>query len=157
MKQTAERNLNVKYFEKDGEKSTWVVESHMVEEQHDIAVILEIDMDQMQIMSAKIEFNRYPLTDCKLIEKIADKLVGLKVDRFFSQKVMQITMGPEGCPNVMTLLTIAVPGIIYYYYPYKIRCGEITQDEFFDLLRVHEKNACFAHTRMFADEGPKKN
>ena len=153
MKHATERNMKVDYYEKEEGKNIWVVESHMVEEQHDIKVTLEIDMDEMVIVEAKIEFNRYPLKECKAIEKCAAQLVGMKVDRFFSRNIMGIFMGPEGCPNVMTLLNIAVPGIMYYYYPYKVKQGEMTQNQFFEILREKEKNACLAHSIVFADEG----
>lgn len=151
MKLATERNFNVKYYEKEEGRNIWIAESHLTDEQHDIVVILEIDMDLMQIINAKIEFHRYPIKECKLIETIADKLVGLKIDHYFSQQAMKITMGPEGCPNIMTLLNISVPGIIYYYYPYKIKMGEITQEQFFEILREKEKNACMAHTTLFSD------
>lgn len=152
MKQTAERNLKVKYFEKEGYKNIWIAESHMSEEQHDITVTLEIDMEQMIILDSKISFARYPLADCKLIEKKAHQLIGMAIDPLFSRNIMKIFMGSEGCPNVMLLLQISVPGIMYYYYPYKIKSGEMTQDQFFDILRVNEKNACLAHTIMFSNE-----
>ncbi|WP_312648390.1 DUF2889 domain-containing protein [Aminipila sp.] len=151
MKLATERDFNVKYYEKEEGRNIWIVESHLTDEQHDILVILEIDMDQMQIINAKIELNRYPIKECKLIETMASKLVGLKIDHYFSQNAMKITMGPEGCPNIMTLLNISVPGIIYYYYPYKIKIGEMTQEEFFKILRKKEKNACMAHTMLFTD------
>lgn len=151
MKPVTERNLEVKYFEKEEGDNIWIVESHMLEEQHDIALILEIDMEQMQIISASIGFNRYPLAECKLIEKMASRLIGLRVDRHFSQNAMRITMGPEGCPQIMTLLNISVPGIMYYYYPYKMGIGEITKDQFFEILREKEKNACLAHTMIFSE------
>ncbi len=151
MKHTTERNMKVDYFEKEESQNIWIVESHMVEEQHDIKVALEIDMDQMVITEAKIDFYRYPLKECKAIEKYADRLIGMKVDHFFSRNIMGIFMGPEGCPNVMTLLNIAVPGIMYYYYPHKVKQGEMTQDQFFDILREKEKNACLAHSIVFSD------
>ncbi len=50
-------------------------------------------------------------------------------------------MGPEGCPNIMTLLNISVPGIMYYYYPHKMSIGEITKDQFLEILREKEKNS----------------
>lgn len=86
-----------------------------------------------------------------MIENIVNKLVGLKVDRYFSQNAMKITMGPEGCPNLMTLLNISVSGIIYYHYPYKMSIGQITKDQFFEILKEKEKNACLAHTMMFSE------
>lgn len=151
MKLATERNFNVKYYEKEEGKKIWIVESHLMDGQHDILVKLEIDMDQMQIINSKIEFDRYPMKECKLIENIASRLVGLKIDHCFSQNAMKITMGSEGCPNIMTLLNISVPGIIYYYYPYKIKMGEMTQEQFYEILREKEKNACMAHTMMFTD------
>lgn len=151
MKLTAERNFDVKYYEKEEENDIWIVESHLVDNQHEITVTLEINMEQMLIVDASINFHKYPLADCKLIENLAARLVGLKVDHSFSRNAMQITMGMEGCPNLMTLLTISVPGILYYYYPYKMSIGEITQDQFYNILREKEKNACLAHTKMFAD------
>lgn len=151
MKLATKRDFNVKYYEKEEGRNIWITESHLSDEQHDILVILEMDMDLMQIINAKIELNRYPIKECKLIETMASKLVGLKIDHYFSQNAMKITMGPEGCPNIMTLLNISVPGIIYYYYPYKIKMGEMTQEQFFDILREKEKNACMAHTMMFTD------
>lgn len=151
MKPVTERNLEVKYFEKEEGNNIWIVESRMLEEQHDIVLILEIDMEQLQIIHASIGFNRYPLAECKLIEKMAGKLTGLRVDRYFSQNAMKITMGPEGCPQIMTLLNISVPGIMYYYYPYKMSLGEITKDQFFEILREKEKNACLAHTMIFSE------
>ncbi|QHI71585.1 DUF2889 domain-containing protein [Aminipila terrae] len=152
MKLAAERNFKVNYYEKEEGKNLWIAESHLIDEPHDISVILEIDMDQMLIVDANIKFYRNPAKECILIEEIADRLVGLKVDHSFSQNAMKITMGPSGCPNIMTLLNISVPGILYYYYPYKIKCGEMTQEQFFEILREREKNACLAHTIIFSEE-----
>ena len=152
MKLTAERNLKVNYYEKEKGKNIWIVVSQMIEEQHDIAVTTEIDMEQMIILDAKISFNCYPLNYCKAIESLAASLAGIKIDKHFSYNIMKVFLCPEGCPNVMTLLNIAIPGIIYYYYPYKIKTGEITQEQFYELLKENEKNACLAHTIMFAED-----
>lgn len=149
MFKTTERNLHVDYFEKEEGGSVWIAKSSMEEEQHEICVTLEIDMEKMEIIGAKISFDRFPLPDCKKLEDYAKRLIGLKIDPTFSRNVMQIFMGPEGCPNVMTLLNIAVPGIMYYYYPHKIKRGEMTKEEFFGMLREKEKNACLAHTLLF--------
>ena len=151
MKQTAQRNFEVKYFEKEEDENIWIAVSHMMEESHDITLTLEIDMEKMVILSAKIVFDRYPLTACKKMEEKASQLAGMTIDSSFSRNAMKIFMGPEGCPNVMTLLTISVPGIMYYYYPYKIKTGAMTREGFFDILKAKEKNACLAHTIEFSD------
>jgi hypothetical protein len=151
MKQTAERNLEVKYYEEEGRENIWVAVSHMMEEEHDITVTTEIDMEHKVIVNAKIEFDRYPLPGCKLMEKKAGLLAGMAIDSSFFRNVTKFLIGPEGCPNILTLLNISIPGIMYYYYPYKIKKGEMTQDQFVDILRTEEKNACLAHTIRFSD------
>lgn len=59
---------------------------------------------------------------------------------------MKIFMGPQGCPNIMTLLNISVPGIIYYYYPYKLKIGKMKYEQWDSMLRTELKDACLAHT-----------
>ncbi|EJO5348702.1 DUF2889 domain-containing protein [Clostridium botulinum] len=146
MKKTANRKFNVDYFEK--EKTTWVVESQLQDDYHDISLLLEIDMDQMVIKDAKIKFNKFPLKHCTLIEDKAKNLKGIKIDNEFIKNSMKIFMGPEGCPNIITLLNISVPGIIYYYYPYKVKNGEISYEQWDNMIRTELKNACLAHSML---------
>lgn len=146
MKKVSNRKFNVDYFEK--EKSIWVAEAQLEDEPHNISIMLEIDMDQMVIIDAKIKFNKFPLKHCALIEDKAEKLNGLKVDHEFIRNAMKIFMGPEGCPNIMTLLNISVPGIIYYYYPYKLKTGEMKYEEWDNIIRTELKDACLAHSML---------
>jgi hypothetical protein len=146
LKKAANRKFNVDYFEK--ERSVWVVESQLQDDHHDISLLLEIDMDQMVIKDVKIKFNRFPMEHCTLIEKKADKLKGLKVDSEFVRNSMKIFMGPQGCPNIMTLLNISVPGIIYYYYPYKLKNGDMSYEQWDNMIRTELKDACLAHSKF---------
>jgi Protein of unknown function (DUF2889). len=146
MNKVTTRNMKVDYFEKEGE--TWVVDAHLSDEEHDIAIVIEIDMAQMLVTDAKIHFNRFPLNHCTLIEDKASQLIGLKVDQEFVRNAMRIFMGPHGCPNIMTLLNISIPGIIYFYYPYKIKSGEIKPEQWDNVIRTELKDACLAHTLL---------
>lgn len=152
MKEVTGRNITVKYFDKEDGTNTWVATSRLDDDPHDISVTVEINMDSMVITAAKISFDRSPLSYCKQAEALSEKIVGLKADRYFSMNVMKLVMGPMGCPNIMTLLNIAVNGIIYYYYPWKVENGEMTKDEFFAMLREKERNACLGHTILFGEE-----
>ena len=151
MKETAARNFEVHYYEKDGEENTWVVESHLADDPHDITVTVEIDMPAMTVTGAKIHFERCPMEQCRPVEEKAAGLIGLKVDPSFSRNVMKIFMGPYGCPNIMTLLTISVPGIIYYYYPYLMKTGKMTPEEFWNIMKTEHPTDCAAHTAAFAE------
>ena len=146
MKRTANRDFNVEYFEKEGD--IWIAKSQLRDDEHDIELEVEIDMLKMIILDAKIKFNRFPMENCRLIEDKAKQMRGLRVDNEFIRNAMKIFMGPEGCPNIMSLLHISIPGIIYYYYPYKIRTGKMKGEEFDTIIRTELKNACIAHTLL---------
>jgi len=140
------RNLKVDYYEKEDE--LWVAESRIVDEQHDISLITEIDMSEMVIISAEIKFARCPLQHCHFIEKKAEQLAGLKVDHDFVRNAMKIFMGAQGCPNIMTLINILIPGIIYYYYPNKIKKGDMTHEQWNKMVRTELNNDCIAHSLL---------
>lgn len=138
--------MSVDYYEKEGE--IWVAESHLADDHHDITLTVEIDMAVMTVTDAKIRFNRFPMDTCPLIEKKAGELAGLKVDGEFTRNAMKIFMGPYGCPNILTLLNISMPGIIYFYYPHKIKTGDMTPEQWDGIVRGELKNACLAHTML---------
>lgn len=149
MKLAANRNFKVNYYEKD--EKTWIVESHLIDSPHDICMKIEINMECFIITDAQIKFLKCPLKQCPIIEEKAKHLIGLKIDNSLMSKAMKLFMGPEGCPNIIQLLNISVPGIIYYYYPYKIKTGKMTHEEFDTMIRTDLKNACLGHTLYNCD------
>lgn len=146
MTKVTNRVFNLNYYEKEG--NIWSVVSHLEDGDHDITMTVEVDMTQMQITDACIRFERYPLTHCPLIEEKAKQLKGLKIGPDFVRNAMKIFMGPQGCPNIMTLLNTALPGIRYFYYPYKVKTGEITADQWNTIVTTELKNDCLAHTML---------
>lgn len=144
MKLAAKRNFEVNYYEKD--ETIWVVESHVIDDPHDIYIFVDINMNEFIITDAKIEFKRFPMKHCALMEEKAKELIGLKVDDSFMKNAMSKLMGPHGCPNIASLLSISVPGILYYYYPYKIATGKMKKEEFQNIIATDLKNACLGHT-----------
>jgi hypothetical protein len=146
MQKVTGRSMDVNYYEKEDE--IWVAESHLSDDAHDITLTVEIDMAKMTVADAKIKFHRFPMETCPLIEKKAGELVGIKVNGEFTRNAMKVFMGPYGCPNILTLLNISIPGIIYYYCPHKIKTGKMTQEEWDGIVRGELKNACLAHTML---------
>ena len=59
MELAAKRNFEVKYYEKD--ETTWVVESHVIDDPHDICIWVDINMNDFIVTDAKIEFNKFPM------------------------------------------------------------------------------------------------
>lgn len=146
MERIASRNFNVDYFEKEGE--VWVVETQLKDNEHDIELTVELDMTSMTVTDAVIKFNRFPVKHCLLLQKKAERMIGLKVDGEFSRNAMKLFLGAEGCPNIMSLILISIPGILYFYYPYKIKTGKIEHEEFDHMIKTELKNACLAHTLL---------
>ncbi|HEX9059576.1 MAG TPA: DUF2889 domain-containing protein [Clostridia bacterium] len=146
MNKVTGRNFKIDYFEKEGD--IWVVDSHLTDDVHDIDIVLEIDMAQMIITDAKIKFNKFPMEQCVLIEEKAKELKGIKIDNDFTRNAMKIFMGPRGCPNILILLQTSVPGIIYFYYPHKLKTGKMKHEEWDNMIRTELKNACLAHTLL---------
>ncbi len=144
MKLAAKRNFEVKYYEKD--ENIWVVESHLEDSPHDITIKVEIDMINFIITDTECKFDKFPMAHCNIIEDKIKSLIGLKVDTSLMHNAMNRLMGPEGCPNIISLLMISVPGIIYYYYPYKIKTGRMKAEEFEYIIKTDLKNACLGHT-----------
>lgn len=152
MKETARRNFQVTYYEKEGDENTWIAESHLCDDPHDITVTVEINMPEMEITAAQFHFERCPMEQCRLMEEKAARLIGIKVDGNFSRNMMNVVFGPQGCPNIMTLLTIAVPGIIYYYYPHLMKEGKMTPEEFWNRMKTDHKHDCLAHSVAFEEK-----
>ena len=76
MKLAAKRNFEVNYYEKD--ETTWVVESHVIDDPHDICIWVDINMNDFIVTDAKIEFKKFPMKHCALIEEQAKQLNGTK-------------------------------------------------------------------------------
>ncbi len=141
------RSFNVDYFEKDDQ--TWRIVSHLIDEHHDILVELDVQVPEMIICDAHIKFNRYPLQQCLAIEQKASQLIGLNIMKDYRQKVLALVLGPEGCPNLMHLLGVSVPGIAYFYYPHQLTTGKMSEETWMNQVKTNYANDCLAHTMLF--------
>lgn len=146
MKLAAKRNFEVDYYEKD--ENIWVVESYLNDEPHEIKIIVEVNMEEMRIVDAKAEFSRYPLQHCIDFAESMKELIGMTIDNNFMPNAIKKLGGPYGCFNVNALLTISVPGIIYYYYPYKIKTGRMSHEQWENMMVTDLKNQCIGHTLL---------
>lgn len=144
MKNLYERNFHVDYLEK--EPGIWKVVSHLVDEQHDITLELEVSVPQMIILDARIAFTRYPLPQCVFVENKSRQLVGCNITTDYRSKILPLFMGPEGCPNLMVMLGSSAPGIPYFYYPHQLKTGQMSGEEWVEKIRTDFASDCLAHT-----------
>lgn len=146
MKLVCKRNLETNYYEK--EESIWCVKIHLDDSQHDITAWVDVLVPDMIIVDADIKFNRYPMKHCTLIEQKAKELIGTNINEDFRKKYMALFMGPEGCPNIMTMLSASLNGMIYFYFPHLLKTGKMKPEEWDSMVRIKLKNDCLAHTMI---------
>lgn len=138
-----QRSFQVNYFEKD--EKTWIIESHLTDTEHDIMVTLDVSVPEMVIEDAQIKFIRHPLEECLMIEEKTAQLKGVNILKDYRSKILPLFMGPEGCPNIMTLLGVSTPGFPYFYYPHQVRIGQMEPEEWWSMVRTQFADDCLAH------------
>ena len=137
------RNFQVEYYEKS--EDLWHITSHLKDHQHDILVTLDISVPDMTIRDADVKFIRYPMEGClKFVERM-EKIVGTNLFTDFREKLAKNFLGPEGCPNVMNLIGIAAPALLFSYFPNLINRGKIKPEEWWEMVHTKLKGNCIAH------------
>jgi len=137
------RKFEVDYYEQS--EHSWRVVSHLQDDVHDIRASLEISVPEMVVLTASVEFERYPLEDCPAVAAKMQGLIGANLFEDFSDRMRQIFRGAEGCPNVMNLLSTSTPGLIYFYFPDQLKKGKMMPAEWQQLVATRLANDCLAH------------
>jgi hypothetical protein len=102
----------------------------------------------MIVKDTNVTFIKYPMEDCLLInEKIKD-IIGLSLFNDFSERIRQIFMGSDGCPNILHLLGTSAPGIIYFYYSEQMKRGNTKNEEWWNMVITKLPDACIAHKAL---------
>jgi hypothetical protein len=76
---------------------------------HHFILTVDVRVPEMLIASATLEIPRYPNRRCRLIRPAVDQLVGLKIERGFTDRVKSFLLGPQGCTNLFNLVVNACP------------------------------------------------
>jgi hypothetical protein len=140
------RRIDVDYYEKD-EKS-WVVVSHLVDGSHDISTEVEVAVPSMDILDAKVDYKRYPVDCCPMIESNVKRIVGLNLFKSYNRKSLFIFLGAEGCGVVMQILSTGLQAFIYTYYPHLVRTGGMTAAEWEKFSVTRLRKSCLGHTLL---------
>jgi len=141
-----ERKFCVSYIQVSDD--LWIAQAELQDEQHNIITRLEISIPELIVKDASIEFKRKPMESCEEICNKGKELIGVSVIHELSQKLDELFVGSDGCPNLRSLFGISGPGFIYAYYPQMMKEGKIKQEEWWKLVATDLKNDCIAHKRM---------
>jgi hypothetical protein len=159
MEKIGSRRFDVDFFEKD--ETTWLVVTRLVDDAHDIETRVEVQVPEMTIRAADVEFARYPLDVCPRIERNVKRIVGLNLLKNYNMRSLAIFLGSKGCGSVMQILGTGLQSFVYAYYPHLVKTGKMSVAEWerFSITRL--RKACLGHTllekgqaKMFHENAP---
>ncbi|MGB2984299.1 MAG: AMP-binding protein, partial [Phycisphaerae bacterium] len=101
MKLTGQRNFNIELYE-DGSDEMLLIGT-ILDSDHLVKLELTLYLPDAQITRSKLDMVRIPFPVCREIEAIADRLVGLRIERGVLNKIAQRVGGHLGCSHVKEL------------------------------------------------------
>lgn len=115
MKLTAQRNIGIELFEAGPDDLVLV--GTMLDSDHLIKLELTIHLPDEQITRSRLEMIRAPFPVCRQVEAVADRLVGLRVQRGVLNEIAARIGGRVGCSHIKEIAT----NIIYFAASYMMR------------------------------------
>ncbi len=108
MKLTAQRNIGIELFEAGPDDLVLV--GTMLDSDHLIKLELTIHLPDEQITRSRLDMIRAPFPVCREVEAVADRLVGLRVQRGVLNEIAARIGGRVGCSHIKEIAT----NIIYF-------------------------------------------
>jgi len=85
---------------------------------HDLRLVLLVKIPELIIEDLEVIIETVPRSDCYLISKSLDPVIGLAIKGGFSAKVRELAGGVAGCTHLVHLLTTMAPAIMQGYWAY---------------------------------------
>ena len=146
MRRLYSRRFDVDFYEKD--EKTWMVASHLIDDAHDIVTEVDVAVPELVISDARIEFTRYPIDACPMIEKNVRRIIGLNLMKNYNRRSLFIFLGSKGCGNVMQILGTGLQAFVYTYYPHLVKIGAMSTAEWEKFTLTRLRKACLGHTLL---------
>ncbi|MBN2489918.1 MAG: AMP-binding protein [Planctomycetes bacterium] len=101
MKLNAQRNFAIELYEADSDKLVLI--GTMLDNEHLIKLELEIFLPDEQITRSKLDMVRIPFPVCREVATLADRLVGLRIERGVINEITRRIGGHLGCSHIKEL------------------------------------------------------
>ena len=150
MKLTAQRNISIEAFEAGPDDMVLV--GTMLDNEHLIKLEINVHLPDEQITRSSLSMVRVPFAVCREVEAVADRLVGLRIERGVINEIAHRVGGGVGCSHIKELAT----NIVYFVASYLVRLragvnpldGEFDRkspEERFGLTRDLLRDSCLAY------------
>jgi len=90
-------------------------------EVHQMQLEMRVSLPELKILKAQVVFETHPHSQCPMIAKDYEKLVGLSIARGFNRKIRDLFGGERGCTHTNALLQAMAPAVIQATWSVSIR------------------------------------
>jgi len=115
MNLTAQRNISMELFESGTENVVLV--GTMLDNEHLIKLEMNIHLPDEQITRSKLSMIRVPFPVCREVETVAERLVGLRIERGVLGEIVRRVGGHVGCSHIKEIAT----NLVYFVAAYLVR------------------------------------
>ncbi|MEE8384732.1 MAG: AMP-binding protein, partial [Dehalococcoidia bacterium] len=155
MKLTAKRNFNIELYESGSDDAVLI--GTMLDNDHLIKLQFTIHLPDEQITRSKLEMIRTPFPVCREVEPLADRLVGLRIERGVLQEISRRLGGRLGCSHIKELATnlvyFAASSLIQRRMgvdPMSTEYAAKSPDEWFKMTKELLSDSCLAYCQTTA-------
>ncbi len=103
MELSAQRNISIELF--DAGSDNVVVVGTLLDNEHLIKLEVKIYLPDEQIVSSRLKMIRVPFPVCREVEAVAERLVGLRIERGVLLEIVRRVGGRVGCSHIKELAT----------------------------------------------------
>ena len=155
MKLTAQRNISIELFESGPDNLRLV--GTMLDNEHLIKLEMNIYIPDEQITRSRLDMVRVPFPVCREVENIAERLVGLRIERGVLNEINNRVGGRVGCSHIKELASNLVYFVASYLVPRRAGVDPMAADyvvkppaERFSLTKELLKDSCLAYCQTTA-------
>jgi len=114
---------------------------------HDLGIVLLIKIPELIIEDIEVIIETVPRSDCMLISKSLDPVIGMAITGGFSAKAREAAGGIAGCTHLVHLLTTMAPAVMQGYwahiYQKKPDLSKVKENKKSAMMGRALKNSCF--------------
>ncbi len=148
MKLIGQRNFNIELYE--DESDYLVMVGTMLDTHHLIKLELTLFMPDEQITRSRLQMSQVPFPVCREIEPLADRLVGLRIQRGVVNEIGRRVGGHAGCSHIkelaMNLVYFAASNLVGR----QVNIDGKSPDERFELTKELLNDSCLAYGQTTA-------
>jgi hypothetical protein len=155
--QITERSINMKIL--DNTPTTVLARGSILDQVHNIAIELVIEIETLKILSAEGQMVKVPFDVCKKAKENLQNIIGLTLTSGISNKLGSILSGQNGCIHLSEVAIETARLAANTIFGIKCggrewREGKLSDEEFWEGVKPLLKGTCLVFKNEKPDEKP---